>query len=87
MTIPVAEIWIASAALPQRVAEVVGAEVVETGHNLVFAQAKGDEPLAFRRKIEGTWIVNPLRLFFDLRADPRRGREQADRLRQEVIGF
>ena len=63
----------------------VDAELAETGHNLVFAQSNGDEPLAFRHEVEGIWTVNPLRLFYDLRNDPRRGREQAEALRREVI--
>lgn len=54
---------------------------------IVMRQAVGDTPLAFRRKLDGVWTANAFRLFFDLRNDPRRGREQADRLREEVIGF
>jgi len=38
-------------------------------------------------KVEDMWTANPFRLFLDLRKAARRGREQADRLRQEVIGF
>jgi hypothetical protein len=85
--VPVAEIWVSSSAALDHVVAASGAEVVETGHNLVFAQTNGDEPLAFRREVEGTWTVNPFRLFYDLRNDPRRGREQAENLRREVIGF
>jgi len=85
--VPVAEVWLGSVASPEEAAAATDAELVDTGHNLVFVQAGGDEPLAFRRKVDGGWIVNPFRLFFDLRGDPRRGREQADTLRREVIGF
>ncbi len=85
--IPVSEIWVSSVASLEEVAVASGAEEAETGYNLVFVQANGDEPLAFRRQVEGTWIVNPLRLFYDLRNEPRRGREQADEVRREVIGF
>ncbi len=85
--VPVAEIWLSSIASPEDVVATIDAEVVESGHNLVFAQTKGDEPLAFCREAEGVWAVNPFRLFYDLRNDPRRGREQAERLRREVIGF
>ena len=46
-----------------------------------------DTPLAFREKAKGLWVANRFRLYGDLRSDPRRGREQADHLRQEVIGF
>jgi hypothetical protein len=83
--VPVAEIWLSSIASPEAAAGTVDAELAETGHNLVFAQSNGDEPLAFRREVEGIWTVNPLRLFYDLRNDPRRGREQAEALRREVI--
>jgi hypothetical protein len=85
--VPVAEIWLSSVASRDDLATAAGAEVAETGHNLVLAQADGDEPLAFRREVEGIWTVNPFRLFYDLRNDPRRGREQAETLRREVIGF
>jgi hypothetical protein len=85
--VPVSEIWVDSIAPLDDAVSATGAEEADTGHNLAFVQANGDEPLAFRRKVEGTWIVNAFRLFYDLRNDPRRGREQADALRREVIGF
>jgi DNA-binding MarR family transcriptional regulator len=85
--VPVAEVWLSSVASPDDLAAATDAEVAETGHNLVFAQTNGDEPLAFRREVEGIWTVNPFRLFYDLRNDPRRGREQAETLRREVIGL
>ena len=85
--VPVAEIWIDSVASLEDAAAATGAEVAETGHNLAFVQANGDEPLAFRREVDGIWTVNPFRLFYDLRNDPRRGHEQAETLRREVIGF
>ena len=87
MTVPVAEIWIDSVASLEDAAAATGAEVAETGHNLAFLRANGDEPLAFRRKVDGIWTVNRFRLFYDLRNDPRRGHEQAETLRREVIGF
>lgn len=85
--VPVAEIWLSSVASPETAAAAVDADVVETGHNLVFAQTNGDEPLAFCREVDEIWTVNPFRLFYDLRNDPRRGREQAETLRREVIGL
>jgi hypothetical protein len=85
--IPVSEIWVDSVVSLDDAVAASGAEAVDTGSNLVFVQGNGDEPLAFRREVEGAWIVNPVRLFYDLRRDPRRGREQAEKLRQEVIGF
>jgi IclR helix-turn-helix domain len=85
--VPVTEIWVSAVAAPDDLLAAAGAEPAETGHNLVLTEAKGDEPLAFRREVEGIWTVNPVRLFYDLRNDPRRGREQAEALRREVIGF
>ena len=85
--VPVSEVWVDSLVTLDDVVAACDAETVDTGANLTFVQANGDEPLAFRRQVESTWIVNPVRLFSDLRRDPRRGREQAESLRQEVIGF
>ncbi len=77
-----------SAAAAQReLCDAVGADQVSDGHNLVFLQAKGDTPLAFSERKEGLWLANRFRLYFDLRTNPRRGREQADNLRREIIGF
>jgi hypothetical protein len=63
------------------------AEQVGTGANLVLSQVPGDLPLAFRQEQDRVWMVNTMRLYYDLRQDPHRGREQADRLRMEVIGL
>lgn len=85
--IPVADIWISETVGLEDAATLARADVVDEGHNILLRQAAGDLPLAFRQKVDGVWTVNPFRLFYDLRQDPRRGREQADRLREEVIGF
>ncbi len=85
--IPVTDIWVADTVPLNDVAAAAHADVVQEGHNIVLRQAKGDAPLAFRTKVDDVWTADPFRLFHDLRQDPRRGREQADRLRQEVIGF
>lgn len=85
--VPVAEIWLSAIASLEDVAAATDSELADTGHNLVFARTKGDEPLAFRRTVDRISMVNPFRLFYDLRRDPRRGREQADAVRREVIGF
>ena len=85
--VPTVDVWIESGMTPMAVLELLGAERVETGANLVLRQAPGDGPLAFRYPRDGTWLVNRMRLYYDLRQDPRRGREQADRLRREVLGL
>ena len=81
------DLWVAAGISPRRLLDALEAERVDTGANLVIAQTPGDAPLAFREERQGVWMVNPMRLYYDLRSDPRRGREQADRVREEVIGL
>jgi len=85
--IPVTDIWVADTEPLNDVAAAAHADVVQEGHNIVLRQVQGDAPLVFRTKVDDVWTADPFRLFLDLRQDPRRGREQADRLRKEVIGF
>jgi hypothetical protein len=83
----VAEVWVTAAVTPEQVCEVTGSEFVAHGQNVVFLQAKDDTPLAFRERTDGLWVASRFRLYADLRQSPRRGREQADHLRREVIGL
>ena len=85
--ITVAEVWAQATAAPEQLCDAVGADPVTEGQNVVFLQAKDDAPLAFREQVDGLWTVNRFRLYAELRHDPRRGREQAEHLRREVIGF
>lgn len=85
--IPVVDVWVTSTASPDELHQGAQVELVSSGHNVVFLQERDDTPLAFRERVKDLWLTNRFRLFADLRRDPRRGREQADHLRQEVIGF
>ncbi|OGR94006.1 MAG: hypothetical protein A2V88_16145 [Elusimicrobia bacterium RBG_16_66_12] len=85
--VPVAEVWVTATAAPEELYDGAQADPVTDGQNVVFLQAKDDTPLAFREKKKGLWLANRFRLYADLRRDPRRGREQAENLRREVIGF
>lgn len=86
--VPVTELWVTEAVAVDDVLQTVDAEAVDSGHNLVLLQARDDLPLAFRAKTaEGLWTVNHARLYADLRADPCRGRELADRIRRELLRF
>jgi hypothetical protein len=85
--VPVAEVWVNAAAAPETLYDGAAADPVTEGHNVVFLQGKDDTALMFREKVRGLWIANRFRLYADLRLDPRRGREQADRLREQVIQF
>ena len=85
--VPVVDVWVAATAAPGELHNAARTEPVQDGQNVVFLQDKDDTPLAFREEVENLWVANRLRLYADLRRDPRRGREQAAHLRQEVIGF
>lgn len=85
--VPVIEAWVAAPEAPEGLVEATGAELVDDGHNLVFLQAKDDSPLLFREQVEERWVANRFRLYVDLLHAPQRGREQAEHLRTEVIGF
>jgi hypothetical protein len=80
-------VWVAASAAPEELLDGARADRVGEGQNIVFLQMKNDAPLAFRERTRGLWLANRFRLYADLRRDPRRGQEQADRLRREVIGF
>lgn len=85
--IPTTEVWLPAKSLQSDIFAATGAEPVEEGANVMLLQMTGDAPLAFARRHQDVTITNMFRLYVDLRRDPRRGREQADNLRQEVIGF
>lgn len=85
--VPVVQVWATATAAPDDLIQAAGADPVTDGPNVVFLQGKDDAPLAFRERVDGLWVVNRFRLYVDLQKDPRRGAEQADHLRREVIGF
>lgn len=65
--VPIAEVWVAAAAAPERLYEAAGGKPVADGQNVVFLQAKDDTPLAFREQAAGQWVANRFRLYADLR--------------------
>lgn len=85
--VPVVELWVAPTAPPGELHAGAGTQTVGDGHNVIFLQARNDDTLAYRERADGVWVANRFRLYADLRRDPRRGREQAEHLRNEVIGF
>jgi len=85
--IPVVELWVMSTAAPEELHTGAGTQPVGDGQNVVFVQARNDDPLAYRERADDGWVANRFRLYADLRRDPRRGQEQAEHLRAEVIGF
>lgn len=85
--VPVVEVWVTATAASEELHRAARTEPVEDGQNVVFLQGKDDVPFAFREQVDSLWVANKMRLYVDLRRDPRRGREQASKLREEVIGF
>ena len=85
--IPIAEVWVTARMAREELYDGAQADPVTEGPNIVLLQTKGDAPLALRERTKDLWLVNRFQLYSDLRHDPRRGREQADHLRREVIGF
>lgn len=85
--VPVTDVWVSELTDLADAAQAANAEPVTEGHNVIFRSAKDDAPLMFRERHDGTWLADNFRIYLDLRADPRRGREQANRLREEVIRF
>lgn len=85
--VPIVDVWVTATAAPEELHNGAGADPVTDGQNVVFLQARDDTPLVYRERKKGLWLANRFRLYADLRRDPRRGREQAENLRREVIGF
>jgi len=85
--IPITEVWVTTKKAREELSDGAQAKPVTDGANIVFLQTKGDTPLVLRERTKELWLVNRFQLYTDLRRDPRRGREQADHLRREVIGF
>jgi hypothetical protein len=85
--VPVTDVWVSELVDLEQAARVTKADTVSDGNNVVFRSAKDDGPLVLRERHDGTWLADTFRIYLDLRNDPRRGREQADRLREEVVGF
>ncbi len=85
--IPITEVWVTTKNAREELCDGAQAKPVADGANIVFLQTKGDTPLVLRDRTKDLWLVNRFQLYTDLRRDPRRGREQADHLRREVIGF
>lgn len=86
-TVPVVQAWVSAHVAPEDLYDAADAEEVRDGANIILLQADDDLALAFREQINDSWVANRFRLYSDLRRDPRRGREQAQYLREEVIGW
>lgn len=84
-SIPVVEVWVPGNASTSALMAAAGASPVGSGFNVTFLTTADDTGLAFAEQRDGTWLANSIRVYGDLRRDPKRGAEQAQRLREEVL--
>jgi len=85
-SIPIVEVWATANASPAELLAALGSERVSEGANVILLQEKGDAALSFGEGRGRFSVANKYRVYLDLLRDPRRGREQAEHLRKEVIG-
>ena len=95
-SIPLVCVWIPVAVPPEEAARALDAQIVESGANLAFWQAKGDPSLRLADRL-GRWreesaprfrelaVVTPSRAVVETMGAPGRGREVAERLREKIL--
>jgi hypothetical protein len=67
--------------------ELLGLQLSELGGN-VFLVEPYDEGVFYKvQQLKGAWVVSNVQLYVDLYNYPARGREAAEHLRKEAIGF
>jgi hypothetical protein len=59
----------------------------EDGWNVLLLGTKNDAALMYRQKDDGLWIASDIQIYLDLKASSGRGKEQAEHLRRERLGF
>lgn len=77
---------LASHAAEAAIAE-LGARVVSEGVNLVILEAKSLGDFLFRERVGDAWLASPIQVYLDLLRGEGRGKEMAQHLRHERIGF
>lgn len=88
-SISAAEFWIAKGTALERLRRTVDGITSDEGANVVLWLAGTRGPLVGARlsPAAGIEVASPFRIYADLLANPRRGREQAAVYRERVIGF
>ena len=84
---PAATFWIDANESLEHVVPLVSGEEADSGANILLMQAKNNTPLVFAEDEDGIRLANIFRIYHDARRDRKRGAEQAEHLRQEVIGW
>ena len=64
-----------------------GFRAVDEGENLLLLICSEPSPLQCLQEVGGLWVASPVQLYLDLKASPRRGKEQALHLRNERLGY
>jgi hypothetical protein len=65
----------------------LGARAVSEGSNLGIIEARSPGELLFREQVDGVWLASPIQVYLDLVGGEGRGKEMAEHLRHERIGF
>jgi len=60
---------------------------VDNGEVLTLLATRDRSPLMFRQRTGDAWVASDIQLYLDLYAWPQRGKEQAQHLREQRIGF
>jgi hypothetical protein len=85
-TARVFEAWVITSGRQDIVLDALGAMPVDEGANLVLMRGHPSVCVGSERR-DGIPVVSVFRMYADALADPARGEEQADYLRETVIGF
>lgn len=83
----VCEVWVGPNVGHEMLTTALGTDAVDRGGNVVVLQARTEAPLFRAQRMEGVVVANAARVYADLLQDPKRGQEQAQFLRQVVLGF
>lgn len=65
----------------------LNARVVNEGANLAIIEVKSSGELLFRERLGEVWLASPVQVYLDLVHSEGRGKEMAEHLRHERIGF
>ena len=72
---------------PERVIKALDLKPVEFGGNLYIIAPSDESILMNAQNIDGLRVVSNVHLYLDLFNYPMRGREQAEHLREKLVGF
>ena len=80
-------LWLPECVEVERLAASCRLQRADEGPNVLLLGARDETPFLYRQQVNDLWIASDIQLYLDLLASPGRGREQAEHLRRERIGF